>query len=319
MDSLLAVDLSGRGEIVLAGADRLSYLHGLVTNDVKRLVPGSGCHAAFLTPKGKMLADLTALHAGEELLLDCEPPLVATLLELLAKYLFFSEVTVTDRTAGRGVVHVAGPLAPAALEALGAAALPPQLHDHLEAGLAGVPVRLVREDRGGEGGIDIRFPLDRRPLLLERLAAAGAVLAGRERLEAGRIEAGIPLWGRELDETVLPDEAGLRRNSISETKGCYIGQETVARIKTYGHVNRHLVGLLLPPPGEGPTAVEAGAALVAEGARAGHVTSVAVSSRLGRPVALAYVKRELAAPGTALAVESPDGPVPATVSPLPFA
>jgi tRNA-modifying protein YgfZ len=180
---------------------------------------------------------------------------------------------------------------------------------------SGVPVRLVRENRTGVSGYDVRCPSSFSEEIRKKFLVAGARQASDAELESLRIRAGIPRWGFELTEAVLPDEAGLReRGFISDSKGCYIGQETVARIKTYGHVNRALVRLLLE--GEAPAA---GSEILFEGEKAGSVTSAAGATGSPPATALGFVKRERAAPGTRLLVRTREGDRPATVSPPPVA
>ena len=311
----LVVPLPGRGTLAVAGPDAAELLHGLLTNEVKALRPGSGCHAALLTPKGKMRAELVVLRtAADEVLLDCEPSLAAPLGAVLSGYVPFSRSILTDRTAECAVVHVEGPEAPAILEAAGLPA-PREPFAHVPAEAAGVAVRVVRLSRAGAPGFDLRVRPGDAETVAALLAARGATPAGPDDLEAGRIEAGIPRWGAELDETVLPNEAWLERTAISYTKGCYLGQETVARLRTYGHVNRHLVALLLPSG----SAVHPGAGVRSAGEPVGRVTSAADSAARGRRVALAYVRRELEAPGTLLHVETGTDAVEGLVAAVPLA
>jgi folate-binding protein YgfZ len=177
---------------------------------------------------------------------------------------------------------------------------------------AGVPIRIVLENRTGVPGYDLRCPSSHSEGIRTALLAAGARLASDAERESLRIQAGIPRWSFELTEAVLPDEAGLRdRGFISDDKGCYVGQETVARIKTYGHVNRSLVRMLLD--GDAPAA---GSEILFEGEKAGSVTSATGSAPA---TALGFVRRERAAPGTRLLVRTKDGDRPATVSPPLFA
>jgi folate-binding protein YgfZ len=328
LDAPCLFDLTGRGTIVLTGKDRASFLHSLVTNDVKSLRPGTGCYAAFLTPKGKMLADLTVLCSENEILIDCESELTEKLAGLLKKYLIFTEAVIENRTQETGVLHVEGGATGDLLrKVMGTDGLPERPHEHAEVAAvsvpqggttggslgredAGVPVRIVSESRGGSEGFDLRLPRVGIPSLLSLFGASGLSLSSPSLLEAARIEAGIPRWGAELDETVLPDEAGLaERGAISYTKGCYIGQEIVARIKTYGHVNRALVRLVVdgeaPPPGS---------EIFLEGQKTGRVTSSTRAGEAGRAIALGYVKREHAAPGTVLTVALPSGTAPSTVA-----
>ncbi|MCL4809312.1 MAG: hypothetical protein KJ062_16220 [Thermoanaerobaculia bacterium] len=311
----VAADLSGRGSLFVTGPDCAGLLHGLVTNDVKRLAAGEGAHAALLTPKGKMRAELAVLRTAEaELVLDCEPSLAGPLAAILAGYVPFSRSTLEDRTAATGVVHVEGPAAAGVLAASGFEVPPGAPFSHVLTGAAGVPVRVVRVSRAGEEGFDLRTARDSAGKVLDLLGARGAEPADASVLEAGRIEAGIPRWGAELDETVLPNEAWLERTAISYTKGCYLGQETVARLKTYGHVNRHLVALLLPSG----CAAGPGDAVRAGGETVGRVTSAVDSPVRGRRVALAFVKREHEAPGTKLAVDTPSGPAEGAVAAVPL-
>jgi aminomethyltransferase len=311
----VAADLTGRGTLVVAGADCAELLHGLVTNEVKRLAPGAGAHAALLTPKGKMRAELAVLRTAEtELVLDCEPSLSGPLAAILAGYVPFSRSTLEDRTASTGVVHVEGPAAAGVLATAGLDVPPGTPFAHLTTAAAGVPVRVVRVSRAGEEGFDLRITREGAGALLALLEAHGAQRVDATVLEAGRIEAGIPRWGAELDETVLPNEAWLERTAISYSKGCYLGQETVARLKTYGHVNRHLVALLLPTG----CAAGPGDAVRAGGETVGKVTSAVESPLHGHSVALAFVKREHEAPGTTLAVETPSGPVEGVVAAVPL-
>ncbi len=318
-DAPLLFDLTGRGEIALGGKDRVAFLQGLVTNDVKALRPGQGAPAALLSAKGKLVAVMAVLCREDELILDTEPELAAPLEALLKKYLFFQEVTIENRTEQRGVLHLMGneegtgdslrrvigldpPSVPFGhVDAL----LGPLPSSSFEEGSSlGLPACIVLEARGGPHGFDIRIDRPARSAALSLFEASGLVPSPLSLLESARIEAGIPRWGAELTADVLPDEAGLPALGwVSYTKGCYIGQEVVARIRTYGHVNRHLVGLLF----DGPVPPAAGDEIRAEGTRTGRVTSATLSPRLGRAVGLGYVRREHAAPGAPLSVLTREG------------
>jgi folate-binding protein YgfZ len=286
-----------------------------VTNDVKALRVGSGAHAALLTPKGKMRAELLVLRtAGDEILLDCEPSLAAPLVAILSGYVPFSRSALEDRTASAGVVHLEGPAAAGILASAGAAEPDATPFSHLAVEVEGLAVRVVRVSRAGESGFDLRVARPDAGRLLDVLARHGAEPVVPEVLEAGRIEAGLPRWGAELDETVLPPEAWLERTAISYAKGCYLGQETIARLRTYGHVNRHLVALLLPA-GSGAAA---GDAVRAGSETVGRVTSAVDSAYRGHRVALAFVRREHEAPGTTLTVDSTSGPAEGVVAAVPL-
>jgi folate-binding protein YgfZ len=329
----LLFDLAGRGSVVLTGKDRASFLHGLVTNDVKKLAPGEGCAAAFLTAKGKLLAECVVLCEEDRLVLDTPSELASTVESLLRTYLVFNDVTITNETEGMHVFHLAPGADRSAAEdflrrviGLGER-LPPseQAHANIAAKFTfeenpqspGGAVHVVRENRTGVPGWDLRCPSSLSEEISSSLLSAGAQPGSPERLEALRIAAGIPRWGAELTEAVLPDEAGLReRGFVAENKGCYVGQEVVARIKTYGHVNRRLVLLNVtggvPRPGE---------EIFFEGEKAGSLTSVAPASG-GGASALAFVKRGQAAVGTTLTVSSFAGNLRASVAtaaPVPLA
>lgn len=308
----LLFDLTGRAAIAVQGRDRAEFLHGLLTNDVKKLRPGEGCAAALLTAKGKIRADLVVLCRGDELLLDAEADLAAPLVAMLQSYVFFQQVAAENHTGVMGVLHLEGTGAGEIFRKVIRQDGPGEPHGNVdvEGTLA------VRESRGGFEGFDLRVARGELGSLRTSLVEAGAAPAEPAVLEAARIEAGIPRWGAELTEEVLPDEAGLTtRGWVSYTKGCYIGQETVARIRTYGHVNRRLVGLLLPLAAVPPRGTEVRHAEK----KVGVVTSAVRSSRLSKAVALAYVHCDHAGLGTPLSVLLPGGPAEAVVTSFPLA
>lgn len=299
-------DLTGRAEVELTGKDRIELLQGLVTNDVKALKPGSSCHAALLTPKGRMRADLRVLALDERVLLDAEPSLAETLAPLVRSFVFFQEVVVRDLGPRRGVLHVAGAFAGSALSRAGAGALPEGDGAVASGRVAGCEALLVRTDRTGGAGFDVRVSRDEVPEVTRALLSAGALASTADDFEARRIAAGIPRWGADLDETVLPNEALFERDAISYSKGCYVGQETVARIRTYGHVNRRLVRLELRGR------VPAGTELRAGDTKVGTITSVSPADEDGLVNALGFVKRDVA-PGTAVVAAGERGPVEGTL------
>ncbi len=319
----LLFDLAGRGSVVLQGKDRASFLHGLVTNDVKKLAPGQGCAAAFLTAKGKLLAECVILCEEERLVLDTPAELANTVEGLLRTYLVFNDVTIVNETAATHVFHVTDEADGYAAEDFlrrvigqGAdAALPVGQHAHAAAQftfeeIPSSSVRVVRENRTGVPGFDVRCSSSYSAEISSSLLSAGARLESPERLESLRIAAGIPRWGAELTEAVLPDEAALReRGFVSDNKGCYVGQEIVARIKTYGHVNRRLVRLDVaegaPKPGE---------KIFFEGEETGVITSATAGRACGDAVALAYVRRAHANPGARFLIRTLEGDLPAALA-----
>jgi folate-binding protein YgfZ len=295
------VDRAGRGRLALTGADRRTFLHGQVTQDIEGLEPGHGRYAALLTHKGKMLSDLRVLDLGDELLLSCERAGLQELFNMIRRYKLGSDVEVHKRTLEMGELSLIGPQA---RQVAGADALGPEEHDNVPAELAGRPVVLVATDLGVDVFCDAAATEDVRAALL----TAGAAEVTEAAAELVRVESGRPRYGADLDDSVIPQEAGLNERAVSFTKGCYVGQETVARLFYRGKPNRHLRGLKLSAPVEPGTPLRLGETEV------GRITSVAVSPIRG-PIALALVRRQ-AEPGSTVAAG--DGEVSAEVVELPF-
>jgi folate-binding protein YgfZ len=300
-DTLL-VDRSERGKLALAGSEAKEFLHGQVTNDVEGLEPGSGCYAAFLTHKGKMLGDLRVLDAGDELLLDCERVALQELFTMIRRYKLGRDVELHKRTLERGLLSLLGP---DARRIAGAGGLPENEHSHRPGEVGGAPVRLIATDLG----VDVLCDAADTVRVAAALAAAGALTASEADAEVRRVESGRPRYGVDLDDTVIPQEAGLNARAVSFEKGCYVGQETVARLYFRGKPNRHLRGLRLTAP------APQGEPLWLGERQVGRLGTV-VESPLHGPIALALVRRE-AAPGDSLRVGE-DG-VRAQVVDLPFA
>jgi folate-binding protein YgfZ len=295
------VDRSERGKLALTGGEAKAFLAGQVTNDVEALVPGTGLYAAFLTNKGKMLGDLRVLDADAELLLDTERPALQALFDLVRRASVGWDVALHKRTVQTALLSLVGP---DARRVAGAEDLPEAEHAHAPSPLG--LGRLVVTDVG----IDVLCPAEDAERVRAALVDRGAVAVGEAAAEVVRVERGRPRHGVDLDETVIPQEAGLNERAVSFTKGCYVGQETVARLFHRGRPNRLLRGLRLTAP------VERGAPLRLGEREVGRVGSSVVSPRFG-PIALALVRRE-AAPGDELAVGDPAAPVTATVTELPF-
>src|SRR5215210_5032152 len=262
------VDRSERGKLALTGTEAKEFLHGQVTNDIERLEPGTGCYAAFLTHKGKMLGDLRVLDTGDELLLDCERVALQELFTMLRRFKLGRDVELHKRTLERGLLSLIGP---DARRVAGAEDLPAREHAHRAGTLAGAPARLIATDLG----VDVLCDAGDTERVAAALVAAGAVPAGDAAAEIRRVETGRPRYGAELDDTVIPQEAGLNARAVSFEKGCYVGQETVARLHWRGKPNRHLRGLRLSEP------VAAGTPLLAGGREVGRVTSPVVSPARG--------------------------------------
>jgi folate-binding protein YgfZ len=285
------LDRSERGKLALTGSEAKSFLHGQVTNDVEGLAPGRGCYAAFLTPKGKMQGDLRILDTGVELWLDTERLALQPLFTTIARYKLGADVELHKRTLERGLLSLIGPKA---REVAGAADLPQEEHANARGEVEGIPVMLVAT----EIGVDLVCDAARTEELAVALRARGATDVGEAAAEALRVEHGRPRFGIDLDETVIPEEAGLNDRAVSFTKGCYVGQETVARLHYRGKPNRHLRTLRLDGPAATGDELRLGEKPV------GRLGSVVDHPELG-PIALAIVRRE-AAPGDTLAVAGGD-------------
>jgi folate-binding protein YgfZ len=310
------VNRSNRGRLVVTGPDRASYLQGLLSNDIIALKPGDGCYAAYLTPQGRMITDLLAYELGDVILLNVPGEVTETLLAKLDQFLFAEDVKLGNVTAAFAQYAVIGPAAGAALASLinvscdRLAALRP--HGNLRAVFGEHPVILARELDTGEPGFDVFLERTDASAFEEQLRQTGVVQLDETTAEALRIERGVPLFHRDMDEDTIPLEAGIEGRAISLTKGCYVGQEVIIRVLHRGHgrVARKLVGLLI----EGSAAPLAGTTVRSGDREIGRVTSATLSPALGRPIALGYVHRDFVEPGTLVSVSDSQ----ATVSRLPF-
>jgi folate-binding protein YgfZ len=281
------LDRSERGKLALTGSGAKEFLEGQVTNAVETLNSGQGAYAAFLSPKGKMLGDLRVLDLGDELFLDTERSALQDLFNLIRRYKIGYDVEVHKRTLERGLLSLIGPEARAVA---GAEELPEAEHVNAPAEVAGIRVRPVATD----AGVDLICDAADTVALAAALRARGAVDADEATAEVLRVEVGRPRYGIDLDETVIPQEAGLNERAVSFTKGCYVGQETVARLYYKGKPNRHLRGLRLSAPAAHGDELRLGEKVV------GKIGTAAASPKYG-PIALALVRRE-AEPGTTVAV-----------------
>ena len=309
------IDRGDLGVLEVTGRDRAVFLHAMLSNDVKSLAAGHGCAATFLDVHGKVQAVLVVLALEDRMLLLTPPGLATPTLEALDKYLFSEKASFRDATGEFALLMLAGPEAPQTAARLATTAPPEAAWSHTTGTIDGLGVRLVRGDgETGEPEVWVIAGAAEHDRLWRAAVAAGARPVGPTAWESLRVEAGTPAFGRDVDASVLlPEVAGFER-LVSYTKGCYIGQEVVVRIRDRGHVNRHLRGLVLEgdaiPPSDSP--------VIADGAEIGRVTSAAWSPGLKRPIALAYVRRQHAEPGTPLAVRVDGRSVPATVAALPF-
>lgn len=296
-------DLSGRGRLCLTGADRQAFLNGQVTADVQALASGQGCRAALVNAKGRIQADLQVWRLPEEILIDFDPGYAATVARRLEAYLIAEDVQVIDVSGDYGLVSVLGPMAHAVIARLGGPAAPTHPgsivgHSHPVFG----EMYVGQTSRSGAVALDVFAPVNALPELAERLrewvGSAGGRWVGWDALETARIEAGVPRFGVDMDESNLAPETGIERDAISYRKGCYVGQEVIARIRTYGQVAKALRGLELPEVL--PRLPRSGDKLEADGQEVGSVTSAVFSPRCGRAVAMGYVRREHNASGRTL-------------------
>lgn len=315
------LDLGFRSRLCLIGADRARFLHGQVTNDVKGLQPGQGCYAALVTAKGRMQSDLNIYCLTDELLLDFEPGLATAVSARLEKHVVADDVQIVDVADACGLLSVQGPAAEAVVRGLEwFEEIPAASHGSVRAATASPgEVYLMSQPRAGAAGFDLFVPAAALPAAAEKLLAAaaapGARVCGWEALERARIQAGIPRYGADMDESHFPQECGIEQRAVSYTKGCYLGQEVLNRIHTMGHVNRLLRGVRLL--GGPDTGAARGDKLLAAGKEVGSLTSVAVCPELDAPLALGYVRREASQPGTELVVRTGRGNAVARVEDLP--
>jgi folate-binding protein YgfZ len=310
------IDRSNMGRIVVSGADRASYLQGLLTNDIVALTAGHGCYAAYLTAQGRMIADLHVYELGDVLLLRMAADVKDTVLAKLDQFIFSEDVQLGDVTGSFAQIAVVGPssaqvvasVAGIALESL--ESLPD--HGNLRSSWRGAPTIVTRVTDTGEPGYDLFVERAQADALNSELTSAGAFALDELTADVLRIEAGVPLFHRDMDEDTLPLEAAIESRAISFTKGCYVGQEVVIRVLHRGHgrVARKLVGLTV----SGDKVPQPGAAIASGDREIGNVTSSAMSPALNTPIALGYVHRDFLEAGTAVTIDGAG----AVVTRLPF-
>jgi folate-binding protein YgfZ len=311
------IDRSDRGRITISGNDRASYLQGLLTNDIVALSAGEGCYAAYLTPQGRMISDVWVYELGDEILLTLGRDVKDAVLTRLDQSIFTEDVQIRDSTDSFTSVAVVGPAAAdtlsSVLEGRSASDLAALAeHASAKARFNDHAAIVLRVTDTGEPGYELLVDREDRTTIMSAVAEAGAVPIDAGVAETLRVEAGIPRFHRDMDEQTIPLEAGIETSAISFTKGCFVGQEVIVRVLHRGHgrVARKLVGITLERGAPAP----AGTLVHSEGRDVGRVTSSVASPAVGRPVALAYVTRDLATPGTVVTVDD----VPGTVTPLPF-
>ncbi len=287
--SAVVIERDDRAFLRVHGRDPVKMIQGLITNDLANAPANRAVYAGLLTPKGKLVAELRALRRGDEVLLETAETALEPVIAHFKKFIppLFARFERTDRYALLGVY---GPKSRALVASL-IGTEPPAAEDETA---GNETITAIRTRYTGDDGWDLIIDGDAAQAR-ERLIELGAQPAGQATLDVLRIEAGSPRWDAELDENVIPLEAGLRARMISETKGCYTGQEIIIRILHRGHVNRHLRGLLL---GDAPSP-PAGTELInpSDQKVVGKITSACASPRFAQTIALGYVRREVALPG----------------------
>ncbi len=291
----VVADVSDRGLLRMAGEDALDLLHRLSTQDLLALQPGEGAATVLTTSKGRILDVLVVQRRADSLRLHVSPGNQPRVLEWLDTYTILEDSEASDATDEHGQLLVFGP---AAGEVVGAASDPAigglDLFHHREARLGTTQVTVTKAEVPAGGGFHVAAPVGEVASARQALIEAGAIPVDGDTFEVLRVEAGLPAFGSELDERWNPHEAGLERH-ISYTKGCYIGQEVIARLDAYDKVQRELRGLRALDGG----VPSVGSKLLMEGKEAGAVTSSTDSPNFG-PIALAYVRRAHADPGARL-------------------
>ncbi len=300
--------LPSRGVISVRGDDRQRWLDGMLTCNVKKLAPGGGAHGLLLTPQGRIVGELHVLHRGDVLWLETEASAIAGAIARLEKFVIADDVALEDVSAAWARLALEGDGAAATFERLAGAA-PAAPHGVASATLAGVELVVARFGFTHTDALQLFVPRAGEAAVRAALEAAGAEAASAEAFELRRVEAGTPWLGRELDESVLPAEAGLDGVAVSLDKGCYTGQEVVARMRSRGRLSHRLVGLrfagdALPAPRS---------ALLGERGEVGNVTSAVRSPRFGA-IGLGFVQAAVAEPGAVLRV----GESEARIAALPF-
>jgi folate-binding protein YgfZ len=322
------IDLSPRGRMLVSGTEAVQFLNGLITNDMKTLAANSWMPAAFPNVQGRLIAgvrvvrlndDQTGKSACATFLIDTEPATHERVLKTIERFTLAGDFRVTDITSQTALVSVQGNKATNVVRSVlgqGAAGIGTSgaMEVSWQHGETTAAVTVIRATHTTADGFDLIVNADQAGTLWDALHNAGARPVGYDALEMLRIEAGLPRYGVDMDDTNVVTETGLD-DAVSYTKGCYVGQEIIARIKYRGHVAKKLSGLVFDPAQK----VAAGVVIKSvDGKEIGRTTSVTYSPHLGRTIALGYLKYDYLAPGTSVKVSAGDEESPAQVTELPF-
>ena len=305
-NNVALVDTNFRAVFALTGPDRVRYLNAVTSGNIRDLTPGQSALGLLLNAQGHMLAELMTLVLEDRLLVLSHAFLRQRTFEILDRFIIMDDAALADDTAQTGTLAIEGPKAPDLLRKLMHVEymqLPDGAHVTavLDSAGAAIPCRVLRDSLFGLRGAELLLPRESLSAAWQALSAAARTLGGSpigyRALNMLRLEAGIPWFGTDFDEHQIPQEAGVESTHISFTKGCYTGQEIVERVRSRGHVNRRLTGLLfnsaeVPKPGA--------TVLAKDGTESGHITSAAFSPLAGKATGMAYVRREYLEPGTTL-------------------
>ncbi|MFM8551887.1 MAG: aminomethyltransferase family protein [Nitrospiraceae bacterium] len=313
-------DLSHRGKLRVTGDDRVKWLQSVISNDILPLMPGHGLYSSFLNHKGKMLTYFRVYALADALMLEDVGEIGDATFAALRKFLLYGTKAKMENCAETlGHLLVSGPRAADLIKAaFGLDVSDLKSLDFIGHEVNGRQAVLIRTEETGETDIEVLLPVDGLPAAWNSLTKAGAPLGlslfGTQARESLRLEAGLARVGKDLTEEIVPPEANLEGIAFSLSKGCYPGQEVVARMDTYGSVRRHLVGLALT----GTAVPPHGAKLFSGDREVGWVSSASPSPTLGHPIALGFPLRDFTQPGTALTVDFDGQRHEATVTSLPF-
>ena len=296
--------------LALRGTDRVALLNSFCTNDIKRLQPGQGCEAFITTPQGKTLSHVFALCQTDEILLNTSAGQAEALIAHFNRYIISEDVELSDQTSREGLLLLSGQNAATIIEQLAGFSAPQHVLESQYARIGDRGILISRVPYSGTNSFFLQAQNDDLPFVEQELIGRGILHCAAEAVESARLEAGFPLFGADITAENLPQECGRDSQAISFQKGCYLGQETVARLDALGHVNRRLTGLqfkseIIPKP----------ATQLLKGDKAiGHVTTAAWSPRLQSPLAFALVRTAHSSASTLLDSECGE----ATVIPLPL-
>lgn len=289
-------DLSSRSRVELTGADRVQFLNSFCTNDIKRLAVGEGCEAFLTNHQGKTVGHVLVRVQAEVLVLDTSPEQAAKIIQHFDRFVISDRVEFHDRTAVTGELLVVGKNARRVLSEIGLGSLPANRWQHTLATVQGVQVAVQKVDYAGEDSYFLTTRADDLAAIQRTLTTTGAVPCDAATVDAARIEAGFPLFGTDITDDNFPQEIGRNQQAISFTKGCYLGQETVARIDAMGHVNWLLARVKFAAAEIPVTGTE----LFAADKPVGKVTSACWSPKIDCPLAFALLRRPHAKLGTQL-------------------